>query len=189
MLAGCQREDEIVTYSAPKQRDKVVSSPLQAATVPVNPTASQPASDGAQPSPLKWTTPQGWTQLPGGGMRYASFQVDAAQPDLQLTIIPLGAESGSVEANVHRWENQLGLPPTPSEKMQQTAVPIVAGGAKGIRMDLAAPPGKEPPRRMLAAMLFHGDRVWYFKLIGPDAAVAAQRQRFDELLHSLEFVD
>jgi hypothetical protein len=43
--------------------------------------------------------------------------------------------------------------------------------------------------RMLAAVIPQGERAWFFKLTGPEAAVAPHADAFRRLLRSLEFVD
>lgn len=43
--------------------------------------------------------------------------------------------------------------------------------------------------RMLAAMMPQGDQTWFFKLLGPDEAVAAHETAFRDFLHSIRFVD
>ncbi|HJT31397.1 MAG TPA: hypothetical protein VJ783_05055 [Pirellulales bacterium] len=50
----------------------------------------------------------------------------------------------------------------------------------------AAPAG---PSRMLAAAVLQPHKAWFFKLVGPDETVAAQREPFDALIKSLRFSD
>jgi hypothetical protein len=45
----------------------------------------------------------------------------------------------------------------------------------------------EPTVRLLGAILQHEPDVWYFKLTGPIAAVAEQKDAFDKFLHSVSF--
>jgi hypothetical protein len=44
-----------------------------------------------------------------------------------------------------------------------------------------------PAVRMLAAMVPHGDNVWFFKVLGPAPAVEEQKERFDRFMHSVRF--
>src|SRR5688500_3764081 len=60
----------------------------------------------------QWTVPAGWKQLPGEGMRFATFQVlPDVNPQLELTVTPLGPESAALGPNVNRWRGQVGLSP------------------------------------------------------------------------------
>jgi hypothetical protein len=49
------------------------------------------------------------------------------------------------------------------------------------------PPG--PRERMLAALVPHGDEVWFLKLQGPEKVVSAHKIEFDDVLRSFRFVD
>jgi hypothetical protein len=44
-----------------------------------------------------------------------------------------------------------------------------------------------PTNRVHVAMIEVGDQVWFFKLVGPTAAVAQQQAAFDEFLKSVKF--
>jgi hypothetical protein len=48
---------------------------------------------------------------------------------------------------------------------------------------------REAPPRLLAAILPHGDRVWFFTAKGPAPVVGAHRKQFEEFLHSIKFTD
>src|SRR5215213_4025405 len=84
--AGCERNDGVQAYAAPKDP----------------PPPAKPAP------PIAWTAPPEWKQLPAEGMRYAAYAVSEQHPDALLTVIPLGPSS--LLANVNRWETQLSLP-------------------------------------------------------------------------------
>src|SRR5437762_12665268 len=119
VLAGCERDDKVVVYTTPKD------APRNNPTVPPNPAASPtPVIDESKLPPaqteIQWTVPQGWQQQPGAEMRYASFLIWPDHPEIQLTVIPLGAEAADVLPNVNRWEGQVGL-----DKSNLTELPKV----------------------------------------------------------------
>lgn len=62
---------------------------------------------------------------------------------------------------------------------KQEAIDQLAG-------DHTAPAG---PSRMLAAAVLQPHKAWFFKLIGPDEAVASQQEPFDAFVKSLRFSD
>src|SRR4051812_20333029 len=105
-LVGCDRDESISAYQAPKDPPPVVAAAL--------PGAAAPSSGAGGPH---WAVPSGWRELPAKQMRFASFGVNDSNPPVELTVIPLGPESGAVGPNVNRWEKQLGLPQTPAEKL------------------------------------------------------------------------
>jgi hypothetical protein len=85
-----------------------------------------------------WTTPDGWQQLPGSGMRYASLKIDtkdekSAEP-LELSVISLGRGDKEDEreyllSNINRWRGQLQLPPLEVDALDEdtTEVELDAG--------------------------------------------------------------
>ena len=44
------------------------------------------------------------------------------------------------------------------------------------------PPADLKPGRLIGALLPHGDTTWFFKILGPDAAVAKQSPAVKEFL-------
>ena len=61
-----------------------------------------------------WTTPEGWTETPGSGMRAATFTMGTAAEKLECSVIALPAEDPASDdyllPNINRWRGQLGLP-------------------------------------------------------------------------------
>ena len=43
--------------------------------------------------------------------------------------------------------------------------------------------------RLLGAIVPHGERTWFFKLLGPAPAVGEQKETFDRFLASVQFPD
>jgi hypothetical protein len=43
--------------------------------------------------------------------------------------------------------------------------------------------------RMLAAIVPHGDRIWFFKVLGPEEQVGEQKEAFDQFISSIRFSD
>ena len=68
---------------------------------------------GADGSP-SWKLPEGWKQEPSSGMRFATIRVPAADPPLEMSVIPLPNLSGGVEQtlleNINRWRGQMSVP-------------------------------------------------------------------------------
>src|SRR5687768_12241823 len=104
VLGGCEKEDGVVVYTAPKEPER----PVQA--------AQGPAGSRAQVG-LQWTVPAAWRPIPASGMRYAAFQITEDEPAVVLTVIPL--PPSPLAANVNRWEGELGLPASKEEDVDK----------------------------------------------------------------------
>jgi hypothetical protein len=181
VFVGCDKDEAVQHYNVPKVADVPVSNDSAVSPVPV--------ADAA--APIRWTVPADWTQLPGKEMRYASFVVLADHPDLQLTVVPLGGDGGSLLSNINRWEGQIGLPPSSEEDLKGLLTPITVAGTHVIVFDrTGAPPADHSqPKRIVAAIFPHADRTWFFKLAGPNDLVQSQKANFDSFIQSIRFDD
>jgi len=68
-----------------------------------------------------------------------------------------------------------------SDEITSYTVPKEARSGQG--------PAKGEKVRLLAAVMPHGDRTWFLKLVGPEADVSAQQPAFDRLVQSVNFPD
>ena len=164
LSAGCQ-SDEITSYTVPREARsgqgaaKGEKIRLLAAVVPhgdrtwflklVGPeadvSAQQPAFDrfiqsvnfpDKAPKPIAWTVPEGWRHEPGNGQRYATLYIEAQPKALELTVVDLGREAGSLKANLDRWRGQIGLPPVPEEEISKLTKEVDIHGVKATLVDM-----------------------------------------------------
>ena len=177
VVIGCERDDEIRTYQAPKEAP--AAQPAAPPALPGGADAPAPADADEKPT---FTVPAGWTDSGGQGMRFASFQVSPDDPTALVTVIPLGRESGELLANVNRWEGQVGLPPSRTEDLPKVTKQIDVNGVPVTTADLR---GEKLWTR--AAIVPRGPRVWFFKLTGNPKTVEAQAQSFDAFVQSIRF--
>jgi hypothetical protein len=178
---GCDQQEQISFYDSPKDPPPATAPamPAMATADAANPSGAGDADPGAAGT-LTWTVPQGWQQKPASEMRFATFQVND-NPPVQLTVIPLGGgPAGDVQANVNRWEGQLGLQPTPAEKIDSVVKKSTPNGLHVAAVDL-----RGEQQRMLAAIVPHGGRTWFFKMVGPGDIVEKQTAKWDTFLASL----
>jgi hypothetical protein len=176
-LAGCDRDEPIVAYRAPKD------PPVPVVTA----SASAPADAAAGPT---WTVPAGWKELPAQEMRFAAFAVAPDRPEIVMTVVPLSGASGGLAANVIRWQGQLGLPAAPAQEVEKLAKHEDVNDLHVEWVDLSAPEtrqGGKPRQRILAAVVPHGGKTWFFKLMGPVDVVEAQKANFDAFVRSVRF--
>src|SRR5688572_25172164 len=163
-VLGCEKGDDIHTYSAPKEPPPV--------------------------KPVEFAVPDGWRELRPQQMQYAAFAIDPQRSDATLTIVALPRESNELAPNVNRWERELGLPPSPPEAVEKLVTHVDVGDAHVDTVDLSgtdAANGTAEPRRTLAAMVPNGTLTWFFKLKGPPDVVEKQKANFDAFVRSLKF--
>jgi hypothetical protein len=190
LSAGCQ-SDEITSYTVPKEARsgqgpaKGEKVRLLAAVVPhgdrtwflklVGPeadvSAQQPAFDRFVQSvnfpdkaaePIAWTVPEGWRQEPGNEQRYATFRIEAQPKPLELSVVALGREAGSLKANLDRWRGQIGLPPVPEEEIGKLTREVDIHGVKATLVDMTGTStgktGRMPPFAGRRAPFLEGQR-------------------------------
>jgi hypothetical protein len=167
LLVSACREEPITRVREPKEPSAAMSA------APVSPSKARG---------LSWTTPKGWIERPGDGMRAATL-IPPGRGRAEVTVIALPGDVGGELANVNRWRGQLGLPQ------------LEEGALAGERRELGSRAGAvslydftsggAPKTRLVAAALRVGETTWFFKLMGDEAAAAAARPAFIALLEGL----
>jgi len=154
------------------------------------PVANAPApSDAGTDAPLSWQDPPTWTREPARTMRLVSFTLGPNR-DTECYVTMLEGAAGGLAANVNRWRQQMAQPAlTPSELAALTEIPML--GTRGrlvqIRGDFTGMDGVSRSRSMmLGAVCELGDRSVFVKMIGPEADVAAEQERFAAFCRSLQ---
>tara|TARA_B100000767_G_C19769699_1_gene539315 strand:+ start:2708 stop:3268 length:561 start_codon:yes stop_codon:yes gene_type:complete len=61
---------------------------------------------------FEWDAPKEWREVQGHSMRIVSFEVPSGTSIGDLSITSFSGASGGIQANVNRWENQIGLTPS-----------------------------------------------------------------------------
>lgn len=124
-------------------------------------------------------------------MRAASFVVNG--PDNQraeISVVPLTAQAGSDLDNYNRWRAQLGLPPGEPAELERAIQQIEIGGQQAKLIEIAGSPGEnKPTSRMIVAMVHRNGVTWFFKMMGDDAIVTAQKTAFMTFLRSVRYAD
>jgi len=194
LLSGCEK-NEVAAYRVPKEAD--VSLTVAATTTPAEiPTVAADAPNpsvgsmagmpvAAAGSGLSWTAPAGWQPKPLGAMRKGSYIIagDAgATADLSITAFP-GTVGGEF-ANVNRWRGQLALPPIAESDLGAAVTHLSANGLTFTLVDLVGI-GAANPQRMLGAMAPFEGAMWFFKLSGSDALVAATKPAFLDFIRTV----
>jgi hypothetical protein len=166
-LAGCQKD------------------PIEVRRVPKEQASSATAmADSPRPPGVRWTTPKGWKELAGNGMRVASFSLPADAGKAEVTVVALPGDVGGELANVNRWRGQLALPPIAEADLPAARTSMRSGLGSLFVYDFTGTGQKKT--RLVAGMIQVSGTMWFFKLMGDEAAVAAAKPAFLKLLEGLK---
>ncbi|HWA86122.1 MAG TPA: hypothetical protein VG710_07875, partial [Opitutus sp.] len=135
---------------------------------------------------LQWTAPAHWQNQPAAAMRKATYAVtgdDGATADVSITAFP--GDVGGEFANVNRWRSQLGLPPLAESALDAAITRRAQAGLHLTIVDFAGA-GPAAGHRLLGAIVPFDNATWFFKLTGPDALVARERDAFLEFLGTIK---
>jgi hypothetical protein len=141
----------------------------------------------AQPAALRYEVPEGWTAGKVSEMRKAAFTVTEGESSVEITLIDLTPEAGELLPNVNRWREQLQLKETTAAELAATAQNIQIGDAVGQYVALAGPADAKRPQTILAAIVVHGGRSWFIKLMGDSDLAATEEERFRSFVRSVQF--
>lgn len=170
--------------------ENAAAVPAAASPPPAMPASAGPvvsSAEGAGP-PLHWTTPAGWTEARGTGMRLAAFAITRDGTSAECTIIALGPGSGEPVSNLKRWIGQMGgdMPADDALAAFIQAAPRLPlpGGNQAALYDLR-PFARPDGSAMLTAIAAIGERVVFVKLTAAPAVLQAELEAFRTLTASL----
>jgi len=167
---------------------KTVKPALPGVTAaPSGPMAQPPpaeviAASAAIPE-LRWSGPAHWQSKPASALRKATYVIPGGGALSELAVTAFPGTVGGELANVNRWRAQLQLPPLDDAGLSAAVFRFTAHDLPVAVVDFAG--GPDGSLRMLGAIVPHKDATWFFKLTGPDAAVAAEKPAFLTFLQSL----
>jgi hypothetical protein len=176
-LTEAQKSDFIKWVAAVCDAQAKSKSP-QMAGMPEMP----PQSAGGAPQ-IKWKAPADWKQVPPSAMRYASFDVPGENGSkLDISVVTFPGTGGGDAENVNRWRGQIGLAPLDDKDAAASIVPVKAGSADFLTVDLAG-----TDSRVITAWTRRDGRTWFFKMSGPSSMVENEKTRFLDFLRSIQF--
>ena len=172
-LTEAQKADFIKWVAAVCNSQTQAKSP-ETAVMPPQPSGN---------APIKWNTPDGWTEVPPSSMRYASFSATGSnEGKVDVSVVTFPGDGGSDSDNVNRWRQQLGLPPAEENAIISSISPLKNGDTTFATIDI---PGASA--RTVAAWTRRDGRVWFFKATGPSAAVEKEKPKFIQFIQSIQF--
>jgi hypothetical protein len=181
-LAGCGRND-VKVYRVAKPGPQGTAPQPQASMMP---SGQSPAS-GTRPS-LQWKLPKGWEEVPPSPMRAASFKVKGQDGKVaDVGVFPFPGMAGTDLENVNRWREQVNLAPIDAAELPKEGQPVEIASQQAEVYDIAGTVTNGVKTRILATIMQRDGIDWFFKMMGDDALVAAQKPAFLGFLQSLKF--
>jgi hypothetical protein len=176
----------MVLFTACNRSKMPPPPPTISSAPPINPAmapvpAPPPPSPNA-PESIAWEVPKGWSESRGSGMRFATLK-PPVDGKIDVSVISLLGLAGGELDNVNRWRGQIGLGPVDDPTREHMRQDVVSKAGTVAVYDFATVGANQ--QRMLAAILFTGQRSWFFKMVGDEAAVAAAKPAFYKLIESL----
>lgn len=191
LLAGCDRKTEpapqLEKPALPEAKSPPASTPPSSASPEVSPQSTE--------GEVVWEVPESWKEMPARMMRKATYQAEGKAGPAEIGVFYFGqGQGGSVEANIDRWIGQFsgvadGATQRSEEEingMKRYNVLIEKGTFSGGMPGMPGASTAEQKDWALHASIVktpQGD--YYFKMIGPAATVAEQKQNFQVLLSSI----
>ncbi len=149
-------------------------------------------NDSVDRTPLKWTTPEGWLESKGSGMRLATFVHTDKNNPIEVSIISLGGSAGGLSGNIVRWMQQINVPVPAGAEWERfmgrqenfktvSGLPVVLIDFTELQKEQK---GDAPS--MMAAVIDRQDAQIFIKMTGSKQAVIASRAAFRSLAESIE---
>jgi len=148
---------------------------------------------------VRWTAPAGWTNEGARPMRAATYLIGPSSGDkasAECAVYFFGAgQGGSVEANVDRWKGQFkgpdGKPATAKLGKRTvhglTVTTIDASGEySGMGGPIATASRGVADYRLMGAIVEGPGGNVFVKFTGPAKTIAANQQKFEQLLASFQ---
>jgi hypothetical protein len=137
----------------------------------------------------RWEAPEGWTKAPDRPMRLVTYTSGPANEN-EVYIAELSGVAGGAEANVNRWQQQMGQPALTAEEiaalpkltvMGQEAPMVTIHGTFSDSMR----GGTFPDYTMFGAVVPAGEMTLFIKMTGPQALMEAEKDNFIAFVQSI----
>lgn len=163
---------------------------LPAGHPPLDMAAQQLPPDTAAGNP-KWEVPTDWKPGRTSSVRRGSFALAGPEgqgADVAVTVF--AGDVGGMLANINRWRGQIGLDPVAEADVAKLTANLDVGGIKATIVDFTGkevPEGKKSVARMLVVTVPQAGNSWFFKMVGDEPLVAAQKEAFLKFVQSVKF--
>ncbi|NIA16299.1 MAG: hypothetical protein GWP08_19735 [Nitrospiraceae bacterium] len=133
---------------------------------------------------LRWVAPETWRREPDRAMRNVTFTA-GENGEVECFVSVLRTHAGGMEANINRWRKQMGREALGPEAI--AALPrLDVLGQDAPMLAIAGVDGSSNSDWMLLGVVCElPDRGIFVKMLGPEAEVERERDRFVEFCQSL----
>jgi hypothetical protein len=194
LAASACRDREVTSYRVPKEKEAPASATASTQPVPPAPNApatSDPSASGpnamantavptAQGTDLTWTAPAAWQTKAASAMRKATYTVPLEGGAGELAITAFPGDVGGETANLNRWRGQIQLPPATAADLAA----VTRFAANGL--NFAVVDYDNGQQRLLGAIVPVKGSTWFFKLTGPAAPLAKEKDAFLAFLKTVK---
>ncbi|HLF17408.1 MAG TPA: hypothetical protein VI749_00740 [Candidatus Omnitrophota bacterium] len=142
-------------------------------------------------SPLRWTTPEGWFEKKGSGMRVATFTNDNETTPVETTIVSLAGGAGGLTSNITRWMGQINMAVPNDNELEE----FIQGQERvqttsewsAILIDLTQlqQGTADNTPSMIAAVIDRGQSQIFVKMTGAKRSVLENLASFKSLVQSI----
>ena len=192
-VAGCSSDEP--PAPGPAADASTTPPPTGAKTLDI-PSVGSPAPQGQRTGGsgrLAWTPPAHWVdEQPSNSMRIAQYRVPGDDGDGECVVFYFGpGQGGDPVANANRWAGMFSQPDGRSSlevmqvsRLETAGVAVhlveITGTYDGGMGSVEAQPGS-----MLLGGIAQGrDAPWFFKFVGPEEMVRAERAAFVAMMES-----
>jgi len=139
---------------------------------------------------LAWVVPAGWQEKHGTGLRLVSFNPVDHPDDVDAYIVLLGGMSGTVDANIYRWADQVNIPLNTEQEVnfiKEAGVVKTNLGQDARIFDFTTLQKGQPltAASMITAMIKLDDVTVFVKMTGSIDAVTRNQGNFKALVGSI----
>ena len=145
---------------------------------------------GAAPvTAWRWEAPEGWTKAPDRPMRLVTYS-SGPENQNEVYIAELGGPAGGVEANVNRWQQQMGQPAlTPDQIAALPKLTVLGQEVPWVTINgtfsASMRGGTFPDYAMYGTVVPTGEMTLFVKMTGPQALMEAEKDKFVAFVQSI----
>jgi hypothetical protein len=135
----------------------------------------------------RWSVPSNWVKTEPGDMVFRSYSIgNNAGNGGVVTVSFFPGDVGGALANVNRWRSQMELAPVADINLNGLTENIETLGGKGLLVDFEGT-GSKSGKRLVAAIVPHGENTWFYKLVGDKALVATEKDGFVNFVKNVQY--
>jgi hypothetical protein len=135
---------------------------------------------------FEWDAPKEWKEVQGHSMRIVSFEVPSPTGIGDLSITSFSGASGGIQANVNRWENQIGLPPSSLDKINNISKSRLSKLGKYEVYELIN--FANPHSAIIASIFKLKETTLFVKLSINSASLKTTRNQFIDFCDSIGYI-